>query len=109
MVVRLLGAHDCEFCARCQQRRLQRLDIFRQRLGTVTHTLMESQKPRFGAGFLQTHKIFAQSIRRSGAANCVEGYASRSPPANSPSAPPSATPPSTVAGQMKRPRSSRLA
>ncbi|WLA84104.1 hypothetical protein [Bradyrhizobium elkanii] len=57
LVVRLLGANAGKFGARCQQRRLQCLNVFRQLLGTVTHAPMESQKPRFGAGFLQSHGI----------------------------------------------------
>lgn len=85
LVVGLLGANAGEFGARRQQRRLQRFNILRQFLGTVTHSVMESQRPRFGAVFLQSHGTIAQPIRRSAAASCVEGYASRSPPANSPS------------------------
>ncbi|SFV19924.1 hypothetical protein SAMN05192541_1773 [Bradyrhizobium arachidis] len=42
--------------------------------GTVTHALMESQKPRFGAAFFAILRDYCASYTASAAANCV--YAS---------------------------------
>ncbi len=55
------------FRARNDQCRFQRFDVVWQRFKAIIHSWMESQKPRFGAVFLQSHEIIAQLIRLSGA------------------------------------------
>ena len=93
------GGHN----ARQRQCRLQRFDVVWQRLNHHPWPRCGSHKGRFEASFLHLRTFFSL---HSGAAMCAAGCASRSPPADSSSAPrsvPPHRPPST--GQTKRPRS----